>query len=158
MHNMGHDDDGYVSDGINRCHPTDVSIPGSMVTAEREIERMCAIVTWNLLQVEYNVLDKMACEIEGAQDLHPPKGRAPDQAPDQDHRTTESTGPRSNHEARAEEYCSLQEPHDSVSGRAHGQRVPRIPASTPSTSRIWTTATCEPSYDSYNPSDNSNLS
>ncbi len=32
-------------------------------------------------QVEYNMLDKMARATEGAQDLHAPKGREPDQDP-----------------------------------------------------------------------------
>jgi hypothetical protein len=40
-----------------------------------------AIFSTSALQVEYNVLDKMACETEGAQDLHAPKEREPDQEP-----------------------------------------------------------------------------
>ena len=40
-----------------------------------------AIFSPSALQVEYNMLDKMARATEGAQDLHAPKGREPDQEP-----------------------------------------------------------------------------
>ncbi len=40
-----------------------------------------AIFSPSAPQVENNMLDNMACETEGAQDLHAPKGREPDQDP-----------------------------------------------------------------------------
>ena len=40
-----------------------------------------AIFSPSAPQVEYNMLDNMTCKTEGAQDLHAPKGREPDQEP-----------------------------------------------------------------------------
>jgi hypothetical protein len=109
--NMDSEDDDEMSDGTNRYHPTDTSIPGSMAFAENGIKEsrreiiyrsplpvayaacsppkmtsppileLQAIFSPSAPQAEYNVLDKIACETEGAQDLHAPKGREHDQEP-----------------------------------------------------------------------------
>ncbi len=54
------------------CSAPDISSPRPQLQA---------IFSPSAPQVEYNVLDKMTCETEVAQDLHAPKGREPDQDP-----------------------------------------------------------------------------
>ena len=122
--NMDSEDDDEMSDGTNRYHPTDTSIPGSIVFTENEIKEsrresihrkplpvafatcsppkmtsppkmeLQAIFSPSAPQVEYNMLAMIACETEGAQDLPAPKGREHDQEPIM-RRETRSTTDRS---------------------------------------------------------------